>query len=213
MGRAHRGMAVVFGVVLLCGPLALGHVQTPSCRTALLVIDVQNAWAANARALTIDRVRIANRTAEIAESARAAGVPVVFIIDVSMRGQTSEWGLSLAEPLEVNDGDFVVEKRYQNGFVQTSLGSRLEALGVTTLLISGFASDECVRATVQGALWCGFRVIILEDGHSGGNGGRTAALMNESWRARELQVIASADLDWSSLCSAVEPESGEPEDE
>jgi nicotinamidase-related amidase len=199
--------------LLVCGTLALGQVQTPSCRTALLVIDVQNAWAASARALTIDRVRIANKTAEIAATARVVGIPVVFVIDVSMRGQYSEWGLSLVEPLEVNEGDLLVEKRYKNGFVRTSLKAELQELEVTTLMISGFASDECVRATVEGALWSGFEVIIIEDGHSGGDGGRTAAEMNESWRARGLQVIASTALDMAALCAAGESENGEPKAE
>lgn len=215
LGRMTMGSKIAVAVLTLWffGIMAFGQVQTPSCRTALLIIDVQNAWAANARALTIDRVRIASKTAEIAAAARAAGIPVIIIIDASMRGQTSEWGLALVDPLEALEGDVVVEKRYQNGFVRTSLGSQLESLGVGTLLISGFASDECVRATVEGALWGGFEVIILEDGHSGGDGGRTAAEMNESWRARGLQVIASTDLEWASLCTAVEPESGQPEDE
>lgn len=193
--------AVVILVLCICNAAVLGEVQTPSCRTALLVIDVQNAWAANARALTVDRVRIANKTAEIAATARASGVPVVFVIDVSMRGRYSDWGLSLADPLQAYDGDLIVEKRYQNGFTRTSLNAELEALGVTTLLISGFASDECVRATVEGAMWNGFDVIIIEDGHSGGNGGQTATEMNDHWRSMDIQVIASTALEWPSLCA------------
>jgi len=205
MLKMCRVWIAVIVMLTIAGTAALGDVQTPSCRMALLIIDVQNAWAANARALTIDRVRIANRTSEIAATARAAGIPVIFILDISMRDQYSAWGLSLADPLEACDGDLIVEKRYPNGFVRTSLEAQLEELGVTTLLISGFASDACVRATVQGAVWSGFDVIILEDGHSGGNGGRTASSMNDYWRSQGIEVTASTALDWPSLCAPASP--------
>ena len=110
------------------------------------------------------------------------------------------------------DGDYVSEKLYGNAFLGTDLHDLLQSLGVSSILISGLASHSCVSATVNGARLFGYEVVILEDGHSGGQNGDMAERQNTIWSMRMgLAVIASSDLDWTRQCSVeASEESNEP---
>ena len=207
MQKLARSLVAVGLLLAAVGIAAIGEAQTPSCRTALLIIDVQSAWLGSA-AITIDDVLIQDKTAEIAASARAGGVPVVFVIDVGHRDMFSDEELELAKPLEVLAGDFVVEKTSQNGFLRTNLEEVLRAIGATTVLVTGYASHECVAQTAKGAAMKGFEVIIIEDGHSGGAGGQWARRQNTSWRDRDWQVTPSGEIDFPRLCVPSNSEEG-----
>jgi nicotinamidase-related amidase len=199
---------IVAGLALAMGATAaVAQVQTGSCRTALLVIDMQKAWVGG-RALTADGSHVTDKIVEILASARSAGIPVVFVVDVSMRWRFGESRLAIVDPLEVLEGDLIVEKRHPNGFLETSLGDDLRGMGVTTLLVTGYASHECVSSTVDGAIEQDFEVIIVEDGHSGGESGNQAKRQNWAWGRRGLQVIPSAQIDFAGLCASPETEDG-----
>jgi nicotinamidase-related amidase len=206
-----RVLICVSLLALVGGASVLAEVQTPSCTTALLIIDVQSAWLSS-RSVTIDHVPVQVKTAELADAARAAGVPVVFVKDVAYRERFGDALLGFAPPLEVRDGDVVVEKTHPNGFLDTPLEQVLRDLGATTLLISGYASSECVQETVRGGYSLGFEIIIIEDGHSSGQGGYMAGTMNAVWRRQGLQVLASTEIDFATLCAPsdlqVEEENG-----
>jgi nicotinamidase-related amidase len=184
--------------------IAFGEIQTPSCRVALLVIDMQRAWVGS-EALTVDRSHVTDEIVGILETARSAGIPVVFVVDISMRWRFGERRLRLVDPLEAREGEAIVEKRSQNAFLNTSLGDDLRAAGVTSILITGYASHECVAATVDGALDEGFDVIVVENGHSGGERGMQASRQNSIWRTRGIPVVPSAEIDSASLCAGVNP--------
>jgi len=197
---------VVVGLLLTIGACAaMSEIQTPSCRAALLVIDMQRAWVGS-DALTADGAHVTSNVAGIVDSARAAGIPVIFVVDVSMRWRFGERQLSLVDPLEVLEEDQIVEKRRQNGFLETDLADLLRGMGATALLITGYASHECVRATVEGALEEGFEIIIVEDGHSGGVGGREATRQNWIWGRRGIRVASSAEIDFADPCAPVDSE-------
>lgn len=207
MKRLVRTLTVLGLLLTAMAPSLLGEVQTPPCRAALLVIDVQKAWVGS-YALTIDQVPVQDKIAGIAESARLAGMTVVFVVDVGHRDQFTDEELELVEPLAVLDGDLLVEKNYQNGFIGTSLKDDLRELGITTLLITGYASHECVAKTVGGARVMGFEAIIIADAHSGGLGGSRARQQNEYWEGIGLQVIQSTELDFAAFCSTPAAEDG-----
>ena len=195
---------LMVGVLLtaFAGMIAFGEVQTPSCRVALLVIDMQRAWVGS-DALTVDGSHITDEIVGMLETARSVGIPVVFVIDVSMRWRFGERQLRMVDPLKAREGEAIVEKRSQNSFRNTSLGDDLRAMGVTSVLITGYASHECVAATVDGALDEGFDVIIVENGHSGGERGMQASRQNSIWRTRRIPVVPSAGIDLASLCADV----------
>jgi len=144
----------------------LAQVQTASCTTALLIIDVQNIWLRGAMQ-TIDDVHIVDKIELLLGLTRGTGIHIVFVADVSRRGQVSEWSLGMPSRIAPLDGELLNEKTVGDGFRETTLDEELTALGVTRLLISGLASHSCVKDTVDGARRNGYEVVIIADGHTG----------------------------------------------
>jgi nicotinamidase-related amidase len=144
--------------------------------TALLVIDVQTAlctgpWAAHRVAAVLEQINIASGRA------RAAGAPVVLVQheDAGLLQHGSP-GWALDERLSVADTDIRLRKTATDSFHNTELHARLQALGVTDLVICGLQSDFCVDTTTRRGLALGYPIQLLEDGHSTvGNGVLEAA--------------------------------------
>lgn len=74
-----------------------------------------------------------------------------------------EWGAGLAAGLDVDPRDIHVVKHRFSGFFATELDSILRNMGVTTLCFAGVATDICVIATLQDAMFLGYDVILLDD--------------------------------------------------
>lgn len=68
----------------------------------------------------------------------------------------------VAEIMPLPD-EVVVEKRYPSGFLGTPLLSFLNALHVDTLLVVGFTTSGCVRATVVDGFSYNYNVVVVED--------------------------------------------------
>ncbi|MFE1014503.1 cysteine hydrolase family protein [Streptomyces sp. NPDC058794] len=136
---------------------------------ALLVIDMQHATVAMAH-------RAAETVAAIAglsERARAAGVPVVT---VRQRGEGMEPGTDgwrVVPELAPREGEPVVDKTTPDSFLGTGLDALLKALGVTEVIVTGFATEICVDTTARQALSRGYDLVVVADGHTTSR--RTAA--------------------------------------
>ena len=65
--------------------------------------------------------------------------------------------------LEPATGDMVVTKQYPSAFFGTPLASTLHADGIDTLLITGYSTSGCVRATALDALCHGFAPFVVRD--------------------------------------------------
>jgi maleamate amidohydrolase len=59
--------------------------------------------------------------------------------------------------------DIVVIKNYASAFFATSLASTLHALGVDCVLIGGYSTSGCVRATTLDALQNGFAPFVVKE--------------------------------------------------
>ncbi len=59
--------------------------------------------------------------------------------------------------------DILVTKQYPSAFFGTSLASMLTALGVDTVLITGYSTSGCVRASTLDALCHGFVPFVVKD--------------------------------------------------
>lgn len=68
--------------------------------------------------------------------------------------------------LEPQADDPVFRKRLNSGFVGTSLGSDLRRLDPARVLVTGWATDLCVDATVRSAVERGLPVVVVEDAHT-----------------------------------------------
>lgn len=68
-------------------------------------------------------------------------------------------------------GEVVVTKQYASAFFGTSLATTLTAAGVDTVVVGGFSTSGCVRASATDAVQHGFTPIVVGDAC----GDRTAA--------------------------------------
>jgi nicotinamidase-related amidase len=130
--------------------------------SALLVIDMQNATVAMAH-------RAAETVAAIAglrERAKAAGVPVVTIQDRGngMEAGTEAW--RVVPELAPADDESVVHKTSPDSFLGTDLDKTLKTLGVTEVIVTGFATEICVDTTARSALSRRYDLVVAADAHT-----------------------------------------------
>lgn len=114
-------------------------------------------------------------TARLAKIARSKGIPVIFTNDAHIEGIDHElelWGnhgiagSDAAQPspqLELQEGDFVIEKPKYSAFFQTRLRSLLGDLGVKVLILCGFDTNICVQHTAADAYFNRFELVLVED--------------------------------------------------
>jgi maleamate amidohydrolase len=148
---------------------------------AVLVVDVLRAYldAGSPFHAGVEDARAS--AGRIVDAARGAGHPVVFT-RVRYGAGGADAGLFLrkvpslriyADPADPR-GDFpdhprpadeevVVTKQYASAFFGTSLASTLTAGGIDTLLIVGFSTSGCVRASATDAISHGFRPLVVRD--------------------------------------------------
>ena len=158
-------------------------------RPAVVVVDVVRAYLDGP--LTDDGCRFESArasAARVVDAARAAGHPVVFTaVKLAPGGADAGWfavkvpGLSVFEegspyaafpdaPAPAA-GEIVVTKQYASSFFGTSLAATLNAARVDTVIVLGFSTSGCVRATALDALQHGFRPIVVREACADRDGG------------------------------------------
>lgn len=148
---------------------------------ALVVVDAALAYSDPASPLYLAGAGAALEVmADLVAAARAGGRPVVF---TTVRLEAGGWeathfvakvpALRVFEPANRLSGwparlgpepsDRVVVKHFASAFFGTDLASGLTASGVDTVVIAGFSTSGCVRATALDALQHGFRPMVVEE--------------------------------------------------
>ncbi|NLG78382.1 MAG: isochorismatase family protein [Firmicutes bacterium] len=177
-------------VVATCG---FGAIRGFGDKPALLIIDAQYNFvgekAAIEQSLTEtptgigqDAWKAVERIAELAGESRKLGIPVVYTVckrteedrvydsfrrkrfpEVTKTMMTKPRGAEIVDELAPQKGDIVVLKKYPSAFFGTPMMTILNSLHVDTLIITGFVTSGCVRATVVDAASYNFNVIIPEE--------------------------------------------------
>ena len=144
--------------------------DTGPMKPALIIIDVQQGLCEGAGA-AFDCAGTIARINRLADAARAADVPVVWIqheAQDELRHGTREW--QLADGLAVHAGDLRVRKTTPDSFNRTNLDAMLRERSVDTLIICGMHTEFCVDTTCRRALALGYPVRLAADAHtSAGN--------------------------------------------
>ncbi|WP_035155931.1 cysteine hydrolase family protein [Cohnella thermotolerans] len=163
----------------------------PSKGTALLVVDVQNDFCAadglmgryGADLSAIDPA--VGRIGRLAEAARGAGVPVIFIRLITSphtdskamlaffaRQGIDESGAAICRAgttgadyyrLFPAEGDYVVDKQRYSAFIGTNLELTLRHLGVDKLVVTGVSTECCVESTVRDGFMLDYETFVVED--------------------------------------------------
>ena len=122
-------------------------------KPALFVIDVQKEFF-KAGAQTAQSL---NGAIEYINAAialfRAKNLPIFCIQHINEADQLvpGKEGFDLPESLQNLPTDVHIHKTYGNAFNKTVLQSKLEQLGVDTVIISGYCAEFCVLSTYRGA--------------------------------------------------------------
>lgn len=177
-------------------------------RTALIVIDMQNAFVAKGAPVEVPAARgIVAPINRLAAELRKLRVPVIWVCHQNEAGgrdwerffgsfvapqnrQRAAQALTVGDPLQrlygelsVAPGDLATTKnRYSALIGQSSgLGSMLKEHGIDTLLIAGTKTNVCCECTARDAMMLDYQVVMLSD--------CTAALSDEEHRATLENVI------------------------
>lgn len=130
--------------------------------TALLVIDVQNGVVGEA----YDRDRVVATIATLVETARAAGVDVVWVQHSSDEMPRDSDGWQYVPELVRHDTESLVHKTFPDSFEATELEAVLAARGIGRVFVAGAQTDECIRSTLHGAIVRGYDVTLVADAHT-----------------------------------------------
>ncbi len=142
-------------------------------RTALLVVDMQNAFASPGGMLELAGIDIRPARDAVAnarlvcEAARAAGIPVVYLTIGWPADQSTAGGPESPNPrkelaLRLMREPVIVKSRY-SGFHGTDLDSLLRGRAVRNLLIVGIASNVCVESTIRDAYFLEYWPVMIAD--------------------------------------------------
>ncbi|MDR3510942.1 MAG: cysteine hydrolase [Caulobacteraceae bacterium] len=189
-------------------------------RTALVIIDIQVDFASPDGALGLAGVDMEivqpaiAAAARLADAARAAGAPVVFVGLMTQPGLDSpawrermlrrggspdddiglcragERGADFVGPTP-QAGELVIPKIRYSGFYGTNLDAALKALGVDTIVACGLTTECCVDSTVRDAFHLDYHVFVASDACAA----YEADLHEGSLKALDLNcaILATAD--------------------
>jgi ureidoacrylate peracid hydrolase len=161
-------------------------------KTALVVIDMQNAFLAPGAAVEIPAARdLVPNINRLAKAVRAAGGQVVWV-KVTLN-RASDWpnfcnfvlGPSAARALvegltdgsdghriwpglDVRDGDLMVSKNRFSAFLPAAceLPAMLRARSVDTVLITGTLTNVCCESSARDAAMLDFKTIMISDANA-----------------------------------------------
>ena len=170
-------------------PLPLDYLLTKT-QKALVLVDVQNEFchpdgAFGKKGCDLSPIEgMMEALTALVESARAKGIPVVFIQNIEddntdsfawrMRPDAKEdstnegvcrrgtWG-TLLYGFEPQENDILVQKNRFSGFLNTPLDSILKNRGIETLIFTGVATNICVETTARHASILDYHIILAPD--------------------------------------------------
>ena len=174
-------------------------------RTALVVIDMQNAFVAPGAPVEVPAARdIVKDINRLAKELRTRGVPVIWVLHENADGWDGFFGVfvkpearvaaakSLSEghemqqpwrELDIAPSDLKTSKSRYSAFIGPSspLAGVLKDKGIDTLLIAGTKTNVCCECTARDAMMLDYKVVMLAD--------CTAALSDDEHRATLENVI------------------------
>ncbi len=149
-------------------------------KPALLLIDCQNDFIKNKSDYSCEMLdsQCISRIKQLIDFCRQKQMPIIFTQHTIKPDKSNE---EFGEPKEVRaciegtegwqiihelgkkDEDKVVKKDKFDAFYNTDLHEKLQKLGVDTLIICGCYTNNCVRATAEGAHYRNFRLFMVSD--------------------------------------------------
>ena len=171
----------------------------------LLIVDMLSSWDfPGGGKLARAAVAIAPRIGRLKQRCVRAGVPVVYANDnrghwrsefhalVRASVETSQAGATIAASLLPDDDDYSVLKPKHSAFYATPLDLLLRHLGVTGLVVTGVASDQCIVMTAAEARMRDYDVIVPSDCVAAQTPARNARALGHLGEAHGIATTPSA---------------------
>lgn len=158
---------------------AAQEVSLDPAKTAIVVVDMVNDFCVEGGAMVLPGYEaLLPAQKRVIAAGRAAGCPVVFVIDAhhgaapnerEFKKRTrhcieGEWGAQVIDELAPQPQDLKVIKRRYSAFFNTDLDVSLKDYGITSIVVMGVVTNICVRSTVHDAFFLGYDVVVVEDG-------------------------------------------------
>lgn len=131
-------------------------------QAVLLVVDVQmgvmrSAW---------DSARIIHNIGTVVEKARSQHIPVIWVqhTDDELVQDSPDW--QIVPELVPAAGEMRISKNYNSAFEQTPLEETLAGLGAVHIVLTGAATNWCIRATAYAAIERGYDLTLISDAHT-----------------------------------------------
>ena len=149
-------------------------------RAALILVDLVQAYFDESCPLYAGAEEALESALRVRETARAAGIPVIYT-NVVYQADGSDGGVFFrkapvlkyfvaghpmaqwAPGIQPAENELVISKQYPSAFFGTSLDATLKDIGVDTLIITGVTTSGCIRATCVDAMSNGFVPIVVAD--------------------------------------------------
>ncbi len=145
-------------------------------KAALLMIDVINDFAfPGGDKLLAQALKMAPVLAELKKSARAAGIPAIYINDNFGKWQedfktlvrhclkSAAKGRKFVELLKPDKKDYYILKPQRSAFYRTALDLLLENLGASSLIVTGLTTDICILFSANDAYMRDYKLFIPRD--------------------------------------------------
>jgi len=170
------------------------HDDLDPARTALVVVDMQNAFMLPgvAHALCLEAQEIVPNINRVAQAVRETGGAVVWIQTAYTDETRTDWsayydlskpeqnkkraealargskGYQLWDRLDAARDDIYVEKNRFSAFIQNSsnLAEVLRARNIDTILVTGTVTNVCCESTARDAMMCNFKTVMVSDGNA-----------------------------------------------
>ena len=180
--------------------------------TALLLVDVINDMDfEGAEALVRHAEPMARRLHALKARVRAAGIPTIYIND-----NFGKWrsdfrtlvehcvnddvpGREVARLLRPDAGDYFVLKPKQSAFYGTTLEALLRDLGISTVILTGIAGDNCVLFSANDAYLRDYKLNIPSDCVASNSKEENDSALRLMEKVVKADITPSTELDLDQL--------------
>jgi nicotinamidase-related amidase len=177
---------------------------------ALVLVDVINDLEfEGGEKLFRHALPAAKNIAQLKERARSAGVPVIYANDnfgrwrsdfkriVSHCLDEEVRGTPIAKLLAPDEDDYFVLKPKRSGFFSTTLDLLLEYLGARTLILVGFAGNNCVLFTANDAYMRDYQLIVPADCTASIKAEDNENALHQMQQVLKADIRSAAEIDFA----------------
>ncbi|HKO56223.1 MAG TPA: isochorismatase family protein [Thermoanaerobaculia bacterium] len=139
--------------------------KQPIERSALIVVDVQDSFKALPRWERRNNPQFERNVAALIDAWRAAELPVIFILhtDEDRGFERDSPHFKLMDFIRRRESELLLIKNTRNSFTSTDLQQRLDALGITRIVVTGIQTEQCCETTTRVGADLGYDVDFVTE--------------------------------------------------